>query len=90
MRFPGDANDQSDRPHFLADGYIKSFNLSIKPFPNYDKNVITCIYGFHEKSEGEEYKTNELLQQLNTLHAWRKKFFKYEVCNKAGQFQEIV
>ncbi|XP_046861484.1 L-amino-acid oxidase-like [Xenia sp. Carnegie-2017] len=51
MRFPGDANDQSDRPHFLADGYIKSFNLSIKPFPNFDKNVITCIYGFHEKSE---------------------------------------
>ncbi|XP_046860968.1 uncharacterized protein LOC124454206 [Xenia sp. Carnegie-2017] len=51
MRFPDDANDHSDRPHFLADGYIKSFNLSIKPFPNFDKNVITCIYGFHEKSE---------------------------------------
>ncbi|XP_046860964.1 probable polyamine oxidase 4 [Xenia sp. Carnegie-2017] len=51
MRLPGESDEQSKRQHYLTDGYIKNFNLSIKRFPNYDKNVVSSIYGYREKTE---------------------------------------
>ena len=44
MRLPGGVDDPN-KPHFLANGYITQFGLTIKPFPNSDPNTLTHIYG---------------------------------------------
>ena len=45
MRLPGGVDDPN-KPHFLANGYITQFGLTIKPFPNSDPNTLTHIYGY--------------------------------------------
>jgi hypothetical protein len=53
MRFPGDVNDDTDRPHFLTSAYVNKFEgLKIQMFPNSDPNGITNIYGLKEKTSG--------------------------------------
>ncbi|XP_028414027.1 uncharacterized protein LOC114537096 [Dendronephthya gigantea] len=50
MRLPGGVDEPNNRAHFLTDGYITEFKLSIKKFPNFDENGISNIYGLKEKT----------------------------------------
>ncbi|XP_028414023.1 L-amino-acid oxidase-like [Dendronephthya gigantea] len=50
MRLPGGVGAPNDRAHFLTDGYVTDFQISIKKFPNFDENGISNIYGLKEKT----------------------------------------
>ncbi|XP_028414039.1 L-amino-acid oxidase-like isoform X2 [Dendronephthya gigantea] len=63
MRLPGGVGAPNDRAHFLTDGYVTDFQISIKKFPNFDENGISNIYGLKEKTATWEKPTSTLFGQ---------------------------